>query len=82
MTTESFAYWLQGFFEISDAKALNEKQVTIIKDHLAEVFNKVTPDRNNHKENSSSSQEVTGISKKRHMGGTGFPGSGSGVLLC
>lgn len=46
MTTEQFTYWLQGFFEISDTKTLNAKQVQIIKDHLALVFDKVTPDRN------------------------------------
>lgn len=45
MTPESFTYWLQGFFEISDAKKLDEKQVQIIKDHLSLIFNKVTPDR-------------------------------------
>lgn len=45
MTPENFTYWLQGFFEISDSKKLDEKQVQIIKDHLALVFNKVTPDR-------------------------------------
>ena len=41
----SFTYWLQGFFEISDAKKLDEKQVQVIKDHLNLVFNKVTPNR-------------------------------------
>ena len=46
MDSTAFTYWLQGFFEISDAKKLDEKQVQIIKDHLALVFNKVTPNRN------------------------------------
>lgn len=46
MTSENFTYWLQGFFEISDSSKLDEKQVQIIKDHLALVFNKITPDRN------------------------------------
>lgn len=45
MTPENFTYWLQGFFEISDAKELDETQVQIIKDHLNLVFNKVTPNR-------------------------------------
>ena len=45
MVAVSFTYWLQGFFEISDAKKLDEKQVQVIKDHLNLVFNKVTPDR-------------------------------------
>lgn len=46
MTTEQFCYWMQGFFEISNPKELNAKQVQIIKDHLNLVFNKQTPDRN------------------------------------
>jgi hypothetical protein len=46
MESREFAYWLTGFFEISDAKKLDETQVQIIKDHLDLVFNKVTPDRN------------------------------------
>lgn len=45
MTPKNFTYWIQGFFEISDAKKLDETQVQIIKDHLDLVFNKVTPDR-------------------------------------
>lgn len=41
----SFAYWLQGFFEISNKKGqeLSAQQVQIIKDHLALVFKKETP---------------------------------------
>lgn len=45
MTPESFAYWLQGFFELSGTDKLTEKQVQIVKDHLALVFTKVTPER-------------------------------------
>ena len=45
MTPEQFVYWLQGFFEISEARKLDEKQVLIVKDHLKEVFNKKTPNR-------------------------------------
>ena len=44
MTPEQFAYWLQGFAEISQ-KAPTEKEWAIVKDHLATVFKKVTPDR-------------------------------------
>ena len=46
MDSKNFAYWLKGYFEISDSKKLDEKQVQIIKDHLELVFNKVTPNRN------------------------------------
>ena len=39
-----FAFWLQGFFEISEAKTLNEKQVKMIKEHLELIFTKITPE--------------------------------------
>lgn len=42
MTPEQFCYWLQGFNEINSTVP-TEKQWSIIKDHLALVFNKVTP---------------------------------------
>jgi hypothetical protein len=45
MTAEQFAYWLQGFMEICNPETLDEEQTQIIKDHLALVFNKQTPDR-------------------------------------
>jgi hypothetical protein len=45
MTPEQFTYWLQGFMEISNPTTLDEKQTQIIKDHLALVFDKQTPDR-------------------------------------
>lgn len=43
MTFEQFAYWLQGFMELSGTHALTERHVRIINDHLAKVFNKQTP---------------------------------------
>lgn len=43
MTAEQFTYWLQGFFELSGATTLNEQQVKIVKDHIALVMTKVTP---------------------------------------
>lgn len=38
MTSRDFAYWLQGFFEISEAEQLSQNQVKMIKKHLAMVF--------------------------------------------
>lgn len=43
MTGENFAYWLQGFFEISQSDSLTKEQVEEIKNHLKLVFNKITP---------------------------------------
>ena len=48
MDTNSFAWWLHGYFEISESNTLSEKQVQVIKDHLDLCFNKVTPDRSKH----------------------------------
>jgi hypothetical protein len=45
MDALNFAYWLQGFFEISGNTKLNETQVQVIKDHLKLVFEKQTPNR-------------------------------------
>jgi hypothetical protein len=45
MTAEQFTYWLQGFMEIANPAQLGEKEIQIIKDHLALVFDKQTPQR-------------------------------------
>jgi hypothetical protein len=42
MTAEQFIYWIQGFFELSGATALNEEQVKVIKEHIALVLEKKT----------------------------------------
>lgn len=44
MTPEQFAYWLQGYAEISGRQP-TESEWQVIKDHLQTVFNKVTPNR-------------------------------------
>jgi len=38
MTSRDFAYWLQGYFEISEPTEINEKETEMIKKHLALVF--------------------------------------------
>lgn len=43
MTSEQFVFWLQGALEIMDPKSLNEQQIKVIKDHIALVLTKVTP---------------------------------------
>lgn len=44
MTSEQFAYWLQGFTELSpDMERPTAEQWLVIKQHLATVFVKVTP---------------------------------------
>jgi hypothetical protein len=44
MTPEQFCYWLQGFIELSgNGIALSKAQMDMVREHLALVFNKVTP---------------------------------------
>jgi hypothetical protein len=38
MTSRDFCYWLQGLFELSGAKSLDEEQTATIRAHLAMVF--------------------------------------------
>jgi hypothetical protein len=38
MTSRDFAFWLQGFFEISETTQLTVKQTEIVKKHLSLVF--------------------------------------------
>ena len=41
MNTIDFCYWLQGYFEMTESKSLNEDQTTIIKNELNLVFKHV-----------------------------------------
>jgi hypothetical protein len=46
MTPEQFTYWLQGYVEIAATRtAPTSDEWNVIKDHLALVFDKQTPDR-------------------------------------
>jgi hypothetical protein len=45
MTPQELAYYLQGFFEITDAKILTPEQVAKIRAKVQSCFQKVTPDR-------------------------------------
>ena len=38
MTSRDFAYWLQGYFEVSNPKTIGEKETEMIKKHLNLVF--------------------------------------------
>lgn len=43
MDPQQFCYWLQGFAELNNGVPPNDMQWKAIRDHLALVFNKVTP---------------------------------------
>ncbi len=54
MSPENFAYWLNGYFEVLEAGGdaadeLTPEQVACIKDHLALVLTKRTPERGKKK---------------------------------
>lgn len=34
MNNRDFTYWMEGFFEISEPKSINDKQLTMIKEHI------------------------------------------------
>jgi hypothetical protein len=38
MTSRDFAYWLQGFLEVSNPTHIGETETTIIRNHLNMVF--------------------------------------------
>lgn len=39
----NFVYWLQGYLEIQDPRAIDAEKVKIIKEHIALVLKKETP---------------------------------------
>ncbi|MNW16537.1 hypothetical protein D3C71_2154150 [compost metagenome] len=74
LTAEQFAYWLQGFVELSFGQEQPTRaQWSAIKDHLQQVFKKVTPDYNFH---------VTTPNIKPFMPTPVSPLSGSHVITC
>jgi hypothetical protein len=38
MTSRDFAFWLQGFFELTDSESISKEQTMVIKNHLNLVF--------------------------------------------
>lgn len=45
MNELQFCYWLQGWIELENPSEITHEQLEVIKDHLKEVFKKVTPKR-------------------------------------
>jgi hypothetical protein len=45
VNTDQFAYWLQGYSEITGGRMPSESEWQIIQDHLKLCFVKKTPDR-------------------------------------
>lgn len=45
MTPRDFCYWLQGWFELTNAHHLDSQQVEMIRQHLELVFKKETKEK-------------------------------------
>ena len=44
MKSDDFCYWLNGFFDLTDAKEMSAEQTKVLREHLAMVFDqKVKP---------------------------------------
>ena len=72
MKSVEFCYWLQGFFELADQKALTELQTEMVKKHLAMVF-KHEIDRSYPKHQQPALDALHG--GKPQIGGTSVDGS-------
>lgn len=74
MTSRDFAYWLQGFFEVSKIETLTKDQTKIIKNHLNMVFkHEIDP--------SMGDEQHIKTLKELHDNNSG--GSrGNGMLMC
>lgn len=64
MTPENFIYWMQGFLEIQDPKNITEQQVQVIKDHIALVLKKETPQYKLNFIESGDSSEIYCLNQK------------------
>lgn len=75
MTSRDFAYWLQGFFEVSGATEITADQTAAIKAHLNLVFkHEIDP--------SAGSAAHQSELNKIHGGGSSSSGPGGLVLRC
>jgi hypothetical protein len=98
MKSTEFAYWLQGFFELSESNTLSEKQVETIKNHLNLVFyHEIDPSYSSNPKVQAEMQSIhNGKPSLEELGqehgfnvNPGFPGSGfpfkdegGGLLRC
>jgi hypothetical protein len=78
MTSRDFAFWLQGYFEISNPETINKGEVELIKKHLNLVFkHEIDPSMGDEKHQ----EELNQIhSESSH--GSKRPTKGHSVLRC
>jgi hypothetical protein len=76
MTSRDFAFWLQGFFEISNAETITKVQTQVIKNHLNLVFkHEIDPSMGDDKHQA----ELNAIHKPNFEL---FPNNNDGLLRC
>ena len=69
MTSRDFAYWLQGYFEVSDPKEIGPKETEMIKKHLALVFkHEIDPSMGDEKHQQILNEIHSGIPKPSSNG--------------
>lgn len=75
MTSRDFAFWLQGFFEVSNAETITKEQTQLIKNHLNLVFkHEIDPSMGDDKHQA----ELNAIHKPNSL----FPNNDDGLLRC
>ncbi len=80
MTSEQFAYWMQGFVELTAAQQPTAEQWQSITEHLKTVFVKVTPPVHFRLDKSIRPEDAL----RKHMNEFNqlWPGGGAPVITC
>lgn len=84
MSSRDFVYWLQGFFEITDAKNITQQQTTVIKNHLNLVFkHEIDPSIDGgNKDKQKEYQNIHDGNNKSQIHSGGFDDTHGGILRC
>lgn len=86
MTSRDFCYWLQGYFEIGpENEPLSQRQIHIIKNHLAMVFkHEIDPSHGDaaHQKELSKLHEGGAAGEPPKLMGQGFPSKGPTYYRC
>lgn len=69
MTSRDFCFWIQGFFELTYSPTLNDKQLEMVKRHLALVFkHEIDPSMGNEHHQAGLNQTHSGGSDGKMAG--------------
>jgi hypothetical protein len=78
MTSRDFAYWLMGYFEISNPETIDKREVELIKKHLNLVFKHEIDPSMGEDAHQAELNNIHGSSSHSSM----FPNEGNVVLRC